>query len=95
MKKIDRSFRTVMALFICFVSVLLAIAPAVSYIAGTPDSLMSMLQTVETPQKTQKAQMPLKAPEAPKLQMKKKHLQKLLQRLRKKTLKKRLRRRKP
>ena len=41
MKKIDRSFRTVMALFICFVSVLLAIAPAVSYIAGTPDSLMS------------------------------------------------------
>lgn len=41
MKKNDRSFRTVMALFICFVSVLLAIAPAVSYIAGTPDSLMS------------------------------------------------------
>ena len=41
MKKVDKSFRTVMALFICFISVLLAIAPAVSHIAGTPDSLMS------------------------------------------------------
>ena len=40
-QNLHHTVKTVMALFICFVSVLLAIAPAVSYIAGTPDPLTS------------------------------------------------------